>query len=160
MIDVDALAAELVAELPLDRMSERHRETGKRVFRERFARVLADALPKGWRLDDPDKAERARLRQLERVVLNQLGTTDPREVAAFCVRARLGRSVSDEDMAALIGAPLLVAPGTLEKMRLGDKPDEGIDFGHVARCAPQADGASEQDVIGLQRAYTASVDGC
>lgn len=33
-------------------------------------------------------AELRRLRQLERVVLNQLGTTDPREVAGWITRAR------------------------------------------------------------------------
>lgn len=76
-----------------------------------------------------DGEEMKRLRQLERVVLNQLGTTDPREVAAWIVKAR-------------------------ERVRIANAHELGL-LPHVARCAPQADGASEQDVIALQRAYTA-----
>lgn len=112
-------------------------------------------------------------RQLERVVLNQLGTTDPKQVAEWIVEARASlralQSRSTEVDPRLVGL-CAAAPG---------------DRSYIARCAPQADGATvsfpvsefrtdvmleatrpphplavncvgatEQDVIALQREYT------
>lgn len=92
----------------------------------------------------PD-SEVKRLRQLERVVLDQLGTSDPQQVAEWIVSAR-------DALRLVYGEPGLGAPHTV--------PDP----------QPQADGEpTEQDVIGLLRDYTAhvapgchpaSVDGC